>query len=766
METIMAENGKADLRKITGAVEDAVTYPILTRDVTSQPSDSTGVSGPSGGASLDSIAQSTIRQLLGWRYRADDTTGFLAALTKTIQLKEVEGHIKWVIQPQTYMVQADLGEVTGAQASIYARAKVALDQSLPLLNGLTLLGVPVADPEDMEATRAIIQTEFTALVNELGVVGGPRVQRVDSFFSQLLGPHPIPSTPPANGQLGTLATRFGLLRTNVNTIDDEQDFTNYLILYDYIYSLHQTWHNQRGYFTGRGPDEPYLGTQLVLISQALDALEESVQEAYDAMDSVFFGASDRQATELHFFHQPLITVYDLFSWVEDFATSEGLQLVQEGGKDGVLAFRSILNQLEYLMFLAMKESRAHSNNPVHGFHTSRVHRALDNIAKFLELTEREANKIQRDNAPVLEIKGKVQHYFDPHTDTLRITINGENILPNASVFLIDSNDPKKGFKGQVQPVGSPPVILPVTSIDAMFSFTDSVLGRYIVVVRNPDGQYAWLEEAFTTMVCAPSVVAMTQNDALAAITGAQLAVGSVTYSDAPLTAGLVLRQDPPSESSVAHGSQVNLVISSGPPMVSVPSVVGYAQTDAINKIAGAQLAVGTVTPADSATVSRGNVISHYPTSGTFVMEGFPVNLVISSGPLTVSNVIGMTQNDAITAITGAQLSVGTITTAYHATVASGHVIIQYPASGSSVAQGSLVNLVISSGPLTVPDVTTKTETVATKMITSANLTVGTVTREHNDTVARGHVISQHPTSGTSVAEGYQVNLVISSGPPK
>ncbi|HME10041.1 MAG TPA: hypothetical protein VKG25_23490, partial [Bryobacteraceae bacterium] len=176
----MAENGKADVRKITGAVEDAVTYPILTRDVTSPPSDGTGVSGPSGGASLDSIAQSTIRQLLGWRYRADDTTGFLAALTKTFLLKEVEGHVEWDVQPQNYMVQADLGEVTGAQASIYARAKVALDQSLPLLNGLTLLGVPTADPEDMEAIRAIIQTELTALVNELGMVGGPSLN-----FSQV-----------------------------------------------------------------------------------------------------------------------------------------------------------------------------------------------------------------------------------------------------------------------------------------------------------------------------------------------------------------------------------------------------------------------------------------------------------------------------------------------------------------------------------------------------------------------------------------------------
>src|SRR6202011_6104735 len=137
--------------------------------------------------SLQGVAQNTIRQLLGWRYRSDDTKGFLAALGKTFSLKQVEGHIEWDVKPQNYMVQADLGEITGAQASIYARAKVALDQSSPLLEGLTLLGAPQFDVEDMEATRALVRTELTDLVRELGKVGGPRIQRVDSLFTLLLG---------------------------------------------------------------------------------------------------------------------------------------------------------------------------------------------------------------------------------------------------------------------------------------------------------------------------------------------------------------------------------------------------------------------------------------------------------------------------------------------------------------------------------------------------------------------------------------------------
>jgi len=557
----MSDNDKADIRKITGTVEDAVAYPILTRDVTSQPSDRTSVSGPSNGSSLDSIAQSTIRQLLGWRYRADDTTGFLAALTKTIQLKEVEDHIEWTVQPQNYMVQADLGQITGAQASIYARAQVALNQSLPLLNGLTLLGVSVADPEDMEATRAIIQTEFTTLVNELAWPDGPRVQRVDSLFSQLLGPTPIAAIPPDNpapgtSQLATLAYRFGLSRTNVNTIEDEQDFTNYLILYDYIYSLYQTWKNQRIYFTGKGP-EPYLGTQLVLISQALDALEESVQEAYDAMDSVFFGASDRQATELHFFHQPLITVADLFSWVETFATSEGLQLVQEGGKDGVLAFRSILNQIKFLMYLATKDSSAHSNNPVHGFHTARVQRALQNIANFIDLTEREANKIQRINTPVLSLR--ITGVEQP-SGAASLELTGDNIAQTgASVFLIDREDLKQGFDGTLAPDTTKPN---PGGTDFLVNFPSSPPppGRYIVVVQNPDRQYAWSEVTIDTTTPLTVRLPLLRGEPAATAEAELDFLGFTNHTrqtqpSKTVPSGQVIRTDPPGGTKMPQSAQ-------------------------------------------------------------------------------------------------------------------------------------------------------------------------------------------------------------------
>ena len=271
------------------------------------------------------------------------------------------------------------------------------------------------------------------------------------------------------------------------------------------------------------------------------------------------------------------------------------------------------------------------------------------------------------------------------------------------------------------------------------------------------------------MVTVPNVGGLTQDAATTAITGAKLMVGTVTQQSSNTVAtGKVISQDAASGSSVAQGSPVNLVISSGPQMVTVPNVEGLTQDATTTAITGAKLTVGTVTQQTSNTVATGKVISQDPTSGSSVAQGSPMNLVISSGPqmVTVPNVEGLTQDAATTAITGAKLMVGTVTQQANNTVATGNVISQDPASGSSAAQGSPVNLAISSGPqmVTVPNVEGLTQDATTTAITGAKLTVGTVTQQTSNTVAVGKVISQDPASGSSVAQGSPMNLVISSGP--
>src|SRR6202040_2840384 len=178
---------------------------------------------------------------------------------------------------------------------------------------------------------------------------------------------------------------------------------------------------------------------------------------------------------------------------------------------------------------------------------------------------------------------------------------------------------------------------------------------------------------------------------------------------------------------------------------------GLTQDPATTAITAAKLMVGTVTQQTSNTVAAGKVISQDPANGSSVAQGSPVNLVISSGPqiVTVPNVEGLT-DAATTAIAGAKLTVGTVTQQTSNTVAAGKIINQDPASGSSAAQGSPVNLVISSGPqmVTVLNVEGLTQDAATTAITAAKLTGGTVTQQTSNTVAAGNDIAgSHRVAG-------------------
>jgi hypothetical protein len=87
------------------------------------------------------------------------------------------------------------------------------------------------------------------------------------------------------------------------------------------------------------------------------------------------------------------------------------------------------------------------------------------------------------------------------------------------------------------------------------------------------------------MVTVPNLQGLTQAAATAAIARAKLAMGTVTAT------GKIVSQDPPSGSSVAQGSQVNLVISLGPQMVTVPNVEGLTQAAATAAVTATNLTV-------------------------------------------------------------------------------------------------------------------------------------------------------------------------------
>jgi beta-lactam-binding protein with PASTA domain len=137
----------------------------------------------------------------------------------------------------------------------------------------------------------------------------------------------------------------------------------------------------------------------------------------------------------------------------------------------------------------------------------------------------------------------------------------------------------------------------------------------------------------------------------------------------------------------------------------------------------------------------------------------------AAAQIAVPAVVGDTLAAAISAITGAQLNVGTETQQYSSTVPSGSVISQNPAAGTMVNFGTAVALVLSQGPqpVAVPNVVGAAKATAESAITGAGLTF-TETQAYSSTVPSGSVISENPAAGTLVLPGTAVALVLSQGP--
>jgi len=251
------------------------------------------------GGSLQQVVDNAFGRVIGQTFRPGNISNFRDSLNQTFAIEENNGQRTITYNPRSYTTQTELGgAITGAQASLYHRAKAALKEILPLLDGIYELD-PASDEQNRDAIRSIIRTEITEVVNEMGVQQGPRVQRVDSLFQLLIGTETESKLPEQiGGQLKDFARAFGLERSRINTVDEERNYGNFLIIRDYIVSLRQSWQDYVSLQMAGGGS--FIGTQLVLLSQALSVMAESVRETYRIMDLVFLGPEERESVLIDF----------------------------------------------------------------------------------------------------------------------------------------------------------------------------------------------------------------------------------------------------------------------------------------------------------------------------------------------------------------------------------------------------------------------------------------------------------------------------------
>ncbi|MDO5048214.1 MAG: Stk1 family PASTA domain-containing Ser/Thr kinase [Anaerococcus sp.] len=166
--------------------------------------------------------------------------------------------------------------------------------------------------------------------------------------------------------------------------------------------------------------------------------------------------------------------------------------------------------------------------------------------------------------------------------------------------------------------------------------------------------------------------------------------------------GKVMKQDPESSIVVDLGTTVNLVVSAGRE-VPVPDLLGLDISQAEDALKEVGLTIGKTTTENSETYAKDLIIGQDPRVNTNLQTGSKVDIVISLGPeerienTWVPNLIGTSEEDAYSLISQYKLSLRNVDYRESEEVEEGLVMDQSISQGTEVAEGSAIDLVISTG---------------------------------------------------------------------
>jgi serine/threonine-protein kinase len=269
-------------------------------------------------------------------------------------------------------------------------------------------------------------------------------------------------------------------------------------------------------------------------------------------------------------------------------------------------------------------------------------------------------------------------------------------------------------------------------------------------------------------VTVPHVVSDTLEDAKRKLEAEGLVVGEVKeQASATVKAGFIISQDPAAASKVEVGTKVNLVISTGVNMVTVPDLVNMTPAEAEKALSDLKLVYSKGLDKPHESIEIGRISGQSAAAGSEVAEGTKIVCEISSGPdsITIPNVFGMTKEAADNALREAGFAVAYSEEEFSDTINSGSVIRQ-DRTGSA-KKGDTITLTISKGPkppdpepqVTVPNVVGMSIDAAN----NALVNVGLVLDYSAPPSAGQTVVTQNPLAGSQVDKGTIVSVTFGGG---
>ena len=151
------------------------------------------------------------------------------------------------------------------------------------------------------------------------------------------------------------------------------------------------------------------------------------------------------------------------------------------------------------------------------------------------------------------------------------------------------------------------------------------------------------------------VVGKTYEDAYTTLTNQKLLVDKQLQMSDTVPLGTVISTDPPAGQQVGSKTTITVLVSAGKEQVLMPDLRGLTEQEATLALTDAKLELGTITQSDSATVALNLVISSDPAANINIPAGTIVNLVISTGMVTVPYVVNLDKSDAIAQLSSPQV---------------------------------------------------------------------------------------------------------------
>ena len=266
-----------------------------------------------------------------------------------------------------------------------------------------------------------------------------------------------------------------------------------------------------------------------------------------------------------------------------------------------------------------------------------------------------------------------------------------------------------------------------------------------------------------TLVIIPDLRGTEAQSAFITLQELNLKVSEQDETSDQIAAGFVIRTDPVANTEVETGTFVTVLVSLGPEEFGVPNLIGENVEVARTRIEDQGFTVGLIEYSLTEDVDEDIVIRQTPTGGTTAPPDTPVDLLVSSGPfsITVPNVSGGTVDDAILELTRAGFDNIETQEEFSEVVDVGIVISTNPAAGQSIPRDATVIVIVSKGPepVAVPDLTGDSVDQARTTLEDQGLVLVVSSQTVEVSASSGLVglvADQNPNSGTTVESGSEV----------